>query len=40
MSDPDLFAAGMGITFLFFAGVYVAARERFLEHESYEDEDE
>lgn len=36
MSDPDLFAAGMGITFLFFAGAYVVLRERFL----WRDDDE
>jgi hypothetical protein len=31
MDDRDLFAAGMAITFIFFAAVYVIARERFLQ---------
>jgi len=39
MSDANLFAAGLGISFLFLAGVYVALREVFREHEE-EDEDE
>lgn len=36
MSDADLFAAGIGITFLFFGGVYIALRERFLEADDEE----
>ena len=29
MTDANLLAAGMGITFLFFAGVFVYARSTF-----------
>ena len=38
MTDPDLLAAGVGVTFLFFAGVYIVARESF--RRSMEDEDD
>jgi hypothetical protein len=31
VSDGNLFAIGCGVAFLFFAGVYVYARERFLD---------
>jgi hypothetical protein len=31
VSDGNLFAIGCGVVFLFFAGVYVFARERFLD---------
>jgi hypothetical protein len=30
VSDPDLFAAGAGITLLFLGGVFIVVRERFL----------
>ena len=30
MNDPDLFAAGLGVAFFFFGGVYIVVRERFL----------
>lgn len=30
MSDPDIFAAGVGVALLFLGGVYVVLRESFL----------
>ena len=39
MVDPDLFAAGMGITFLFLGGVYIVVRENFLHGGKDEDEE-
>ncbi len=38
MNDPDLFAAGCGVTFLFLGGVYIVIRERFLHGEEDDDE--
>ena len=40
MSDPDLFAAGMGVTLLFLGGVYIVLRQRFLEADDDEDSDD
>ncbi len=39
MSDPQIFAAGLCVTFLFIGGVYVYLRERYL-HGRQDDEDE
>ena len=39
MNDPNLFAAGLGITFLFLGGVYIVVRERFL-HGGEDDDEE
>ena len=39
MDDPDLFAAGLGVTFLFLGGVYIVLRERFL-HGGEDDDEE
>ncbi len=38
MNGPDIFAAGLGVTFLFLGGVYIVVRERFLR--GGEDDDE
>jgi hypothetical protein len=40
VSDLDLFAAGVSITFLFLGGVYVVAREGFLHGREDDDGDE
>ena len=40
MSDPDLFAAGAGITLLFLGGVFIVVRERFLHGGEDDDGDE
>ncbi len=39
MNDPDIFAAGVAITFLFLGGVYIVFRERFL-HGGEDDNEE
>jgi hypothetical protein len=39
MNDPDLFAVGLGIMFLFLGGVYIVVRERFL-HGGEDDDEE
>jgi hypothetical protein len=39
MNDPDIFAAGLGVTFLFLGGVYIVVRERFL-HRGEDDDEE
>jgi hypothetical protein len=40
VSDADLLAAGCGITFLFFGGVYIFAQERLLHGGEDDDGDE
>lgn len=39
MNDPDLFAAGLGVTFLFLGGVYIIVRESFLYGGEEDDEE-
>jgi hypothetical protein len=40
VSDPDLFAAGAGITLLFLGAVFIVVRERFLHGREGDDGDE